>query len=357
MAKGPSYAVPATPTRGEDRADYDLTPCTEDLVTTGRSVRFEDTEFDHAAKDEDDHVDDELEDKAPVQKPDLHEEPDVFVTKSGGVKSLSRNLADEFEEAGKPEPAHDDIDELNDDLKKSSTMTRGASQLTTKKDGNRPPINEDTPLANKTLGQCLNAMLDTSSWIQLFAPKAARQAVWAELVEELSHPVNSTSTTQVAEDTVSLLMAMGMEAHAYPSSTALADWTAGTELQRWKRRLKTAFGSKDVGARRRPVARSAGERVNSVNIRLARTPKKTTRAVLCSAEQSSYSHDSHLITPRLENHKARSTANTRPDTGRRSSRRQAPGDDSSSDENNPFYQNDDENDATTELTWQIRELT
>ncbi|OWY95396.1 hypothetical protein PHMEG_00034610, partial [Phytophthora megakarya] len=109
---------------------------------------------------EDDYVDDELEDKAPVQEPDLHENADVFVTKSGGMKSLSRNLADEFEEAGKPEPAHDDIDELNDDLKKSSTMTRGASKLTTKKDGNRPPINGDTPVANKTLGQCLNAILE-----------------------------------------------------------------------------------------------------------------------------------------------------------------------------------------------------
>ncbi|OWZ04529.1 Eukaryotic/viral aspartic protease [Phytophthora megakarya] len=235
MAKGSSYAVPATPSRGEDRADYDSTPGTEDLVTTGRSVSFEDTEFDHDAKDEDDYVDDELEGKAPVQEPDLYKDADMFVTKSDGVKSLSRNLADEFEVADKPEPVHDDIDELNDDLKKSSTMTRGASQLTTKKDGNRPPINGDTPVANKTLGQCLNAMLDTSSWIQLFAPKAARQAAWAELVEGLSHPVNSTSTSQVAEDTVSLLMAMGMEAHAYPSSAALADWTAseaGTELQR-----------------------------------------------------------------------------------------------------------------------------
>ncbi|OWZ00560.1 hypothetical protein PHMEG_00028220 [Phytophthora megakarya] len=153
----------ATPSRGEDWADYDSTSGTEDLVTPGRSVSFEYTEFDHDAKGEDDYVDDEFEDKTPVQEPHLHEDADVFVTKSGGMKSLSRNLADEFEEAGKPEPAHDDIDELNDDLKKSSTMTCGASQLTTKKDGNRPPINGDTPAANKTLGQCLNAMLDTSS--------------------------------------------------------------------------------------------------------------------------------------------------------------------------------------------------
>ncbi|OWZ05317.1 Eukaryotic/viral aspartic protease [Phytophthora megakarya] len=331
MAKGSSYAVPATPSRGEDQADYDSTPGTEALLTTGRSVSFEDTEFDHDAKDEDDYVDDELEDKAPVQEPDLHEDA-----------SLSRNLADEFEEASKPEPAHDDIDELNDDLKKSSTMTRGASQLTTKKDGNSPPINGDTPVANKTLGQCLNAMLDTNIWIQLFAPNAVRQAVWAELVEELSHPVNSTSTSQVAEDTVSLLMAMGMEAHAHPSSTALAVWTvseAGTELQRWEWKPKTAFGSKDAGTGQQPVARSAGEKLNPANIPFPRTPKKTARAVFGSAKQSPYFHDSRMVTPRSESHVKR-LPTTRPD-----------------DEGNPFCQDDDENDATTELAWQIRELT
>ncbi|OWY97133.1 hypothetical protein PHMEG_00032416, partial [Phytophthora megakarya] len=229
-------------------------------------------------------------------------------------------------------------------------MTRGASQLTTKKDGNRPPISEDTPVANKTLGQCLNARLDTSSWIQLFAPKAARQAVWAELVEELSHPVNSTSTSQVAEDTVSLLMAMGMEAHAYPSSTALADWTAseaGTELQRWKRKLKTAKNESSEHS----VAEDAEE---------------DHRAVFGSAEPSPYFYDSHMVTPRAESRKARvaqeaeqteSTANIQPGAGRNSSRRQVAADDSSSDEDNPFYQADDENNATTELARQVRELT
>ncbi|OWY95010.1 LOW QUALITY PROTEIN: hypothetical protein PHMEG_00035105 [Phytophthora megakarya] len=86
MAKASSYAVPATPSRGEDRADYDSTPGTEDL----------DTKFDHDAKDGDDYVNDELENKTP--KPDFHEDADVFGTKSGGVKSLSRNLADAIEE-------------------------------------------------------------------------------------------------------------------------------------------------------------------------------------------------------------------------------------------------------------------
>ncbi|OWZ06881.1 LOW QUALITY PROTEIN: hypothetical protein PHMEG_00020806 [Phytophthora megakarya] len=229
-------------------------------------------------------------------------------------------------------------------------MTRGASQLTTKMDGNRPPINGDTPVANKTPGQCLNAMLDTSSWIQLFAPKrpcgpnSSKNSSSCELDEY-----------EPTEDTVSLLMAMGMEAHAYPSSTALADWTvleAGTELQRCNRKLKTAFGSKGVGAGRQPVARSAGERLNPANI--PRPP-----------EQSPYFHDSHIVTPRSESRKAHvareaeqaeSTANTRPGTGTSSSRCQAADDNSSSDEDNPFYQDDDENDATTELEWQIREL-
>ncbi|OWY94829.1 Eukaryotic/viral aspartic protease [Phytophthora megakarya] len=176
--------------------------------------------------------------------------------------------------------------------------------------------------------------------------------------------MNSTSTSQVAEDTVSLLMAMGMEAHAYPSSTPLADWTtseAGAELQRWKRKLKTAFGSKDVGTGRQPVARSTGERVNPASIPLPRTPKKITRAVFGSTEQSPYFHASHMVTPRyalLEKRSKRSRRRTldlalgeapldvkRPRTTRLS------------DAGNLFYQDDDVNDARPELAWQIRELT
>ncbi|OWZ09040.1 LOW QUALITY PROTEIN: hypothetical protein PHMEG_00018326 [Phytophthora megakarya] len=73
-----------------------------------------------------------------------------------------------------------------------------------------------------------------------------------------------------------------------------------------------------------------------------------------------------MVTPRVENRKAHvareaeqteSTANTQPGTGRNYPRRQAPADDTSSDEGNPFYQDDDEHDATTEVVWQIRELT
>ncbi|OWY94621.1 Eukaryotic/viral aspartic protease [Phytophthora megakarya] len=123
-------------------------------------------------------------------------------------------------------------------------------------------------------------MLDTSSWIQPFAPKAARQAVWAELVEELSHPVNSTSTSQVAEDTVSLLMAMGMEAHAYPSSTALADWTAseaGTRLRLEARTLALddnrwlELPEKDCRGRRRRPPKQYSAQPNSRRISMTHT--------------------------------------------------------------------------------------
>ncbi|OWZ14556.1 LOW QUALITY PROTEIN: Eukaryotic/viral aspartic protease [Phytophthora megakarya] len=305
---------------------------------------FEDTEFDHHANDEDDYVDNELEDTAPVQESDLHDDADVFVT-----RVVTRCHA--TSETNSKKQANQSLLMM---ILTNLPMTRSASKLTTKKDGNRPPINGATPAANKTLGQCLNAMLDTSSWIQLFTPNAARQAVWAELVEELSYPVNSTSTSQVAEDTVSLLMAMGMDAHAYPSPTTLADGAAseaGSELQRCKRKLKTAFGSKDVGAGRQQVARSAGERVNPANIPLPRTPKKTAKAVFGSAEQSPYFHNSHMNRKVRIVREAESTANTRPGTRRSSSRRQVAADDSSSDEGNPFYQSDDDNDATTELAW------
>ncbi|OWY91755.1 hypothetical protein PHMEG_00039534 [Phytophthora megakarya] len=103
-------------------------------------------------------------------------------------------------------------------------------------------------------------MLDTSSSIQLLTPKAARQAVWAVLVEELIYSVNSTSTSQL--------------------TLTLAAWTASeadTGLQRWKRKRKTAFDSKDVGSGRQPVDRSADRSVNPANIPLPRTPTSGVR--------------------------------------------------------------------------------
>ncbi|OWZ03056.1 Eukaryotic/viral aspartic protease [Phytophthora megakarya] len=101
MAKGSSLAVPATPARSCGHDDFE-TSGMDDLVTTERSVSFSDSVFDHDAQDEDEYVHDDTENKAPVQEPDLPEDAEMFVTKGGSVKSLSRNLADEFDEVDGP---------------------------------------------------------------------------------------------------------------------------------------------------------------------------------------------------------------------------------------------------------------
>ncbi|OWZ20231.1 Eukaryotic/viral aspartic protease [Phytophthora megakarya] len=111
-------------------------------------------------------------------------------------------------------------------------------------------------------------------WILLFAPKPARQAVWSEVVRELSYPVNSTSTEQVTADTVSLLTAI--------------------ELQKWKKKLKAVFGSQGIGVGRQLVARAVGEKVNPTNVPLPQTRKKMTKNGFASGEQSSYYQNSHM---------------------------------------------------------------
>ncbi|OWZ12471.1 Eukaryotic/viral aspartic protease [Phytophthora megakarya] len=80
-------------------------------------------------------------------------------------------------------------------------------------------------------------------------------------------------------------------------------------------------------------------------------------SVIICGQGGNPGHSISLAHVALETEQTESTANPRPGTRRNSSRRQVPADDSSSDEGNPFYQDDDENDATTELAWQIRELT
>ncbi|OWY95260.1 Eukaryotic/viral aspartic protease [Phytophthora megakarya] len=171
-------------------------------------------------------------------------------------------------------------------------------------------------------------------------------------VQEPDLPEDAEITEQVTADTVSLLTAMGMATHAYPSKIALADWSlteAGAELQKWKKKLKAAFGSQGVGL--------------LANVPLPQTPKKVTKNVFASGEQSPYFQDSHMITPRSANRQRRlvseiqheeHTANTHQGTSRRSTARTTRDDSSSDDDDDPF---DFYGDQTTELAQQIRELT
>ncbi|OWZ00599.1 hypothetical protein PHMEG_00028172 [Phytophthora megakarya] len=138
-----------------------MTPITERSVSFDDSVDYSDTTED----DEDDY----LEEKTPVSE--LSEGAVVSVGRSAGVKALARNLAEELEEVAGP--AMDSDDDGSDGAKPSAATGKATSQST----GFRPPINGDTPGANKVIGKPLELMMSRSSWMQMFGPTLVRQAV------------------------------------------------------------------------------------------------------------------------------------------------------------------------------------
>ncbi|OWZ13867.1 hypothetical protein PHMEG_00012740 [Phytophthora megakarya] len=88
-----------------------------------------------------------LEEKPPVSE--LSEGAVVSVGRSAGVKAITCNLAEELDElAG---PAMDSDDDGSDGGKLSAATGKATSQST----GFRPPINGDTPGANKVIGKTL----------------------------------------------------------------------------------------------------------------------------------------------------------------------------------------------------------
>ncbi|GMG18306.1 unnamed protein product [Phytophthora fragariaefolia] len=178
-----------------------------------RSVSFDDDSMTGSdAKDDEDlnEGNSELEEKAPAPMavaPDTPEDAVMFAGRSGGVRPLSRNLVDEFNEDDGPESAYEDFGDDGDNSK-SSLVT---AQVTEQANGNQPPLNGDTPAANKVLGKCYED-IKSSDWGELFEPTKIRQAVWSELSNELAWPVNYTTIEQVAKDTVAFLQAMGLKA-------------------------------------------------------------------------------------------------------------------------------------------------
>ncbi|POM72996.1 Hypothetical protein PHPALM_10204, partial [Phytophthora palmivora] len=262
------------------------TPPTSRLVTIAeRSGSFDESVGYSDAKEDDEE--EYLEEKAAM--PDLSEAAVVSVGRSGGVRSLARNLTEELDDVAGPEPTTEDSDDGSDGLKPLAMTGKTTSRST----GNRPPVNGDTPAANKVLGRCLELMKTRSNWMQLFGPKQARQAVWMDL--------------GVAQDTVLLLRAMGCEPQKFPSDAALKDWTptdAGTALRKWKKKLRTSFGVSEIGAGRQPIARRAPEAADPSKVPLPQTPKKRVNegsdagVFTATAEASPYMQDSHMVTPR-----------------------------------------------------------
>ncbi|KAE9337227.1 hypothetical protein PF008_g12635 [Phytophthora fragariae] len=144
----------------------------------------------------------------------------VSAGRSSGVHPLTRNLVDELDDVAKPEPAfgEDDGEYGAKDFPKTATATIQPTRI-------RPPLNGDTPDADKVLGRCVELLRTKSNWMKQFSPKMVRQAVWADLGRVLAAPIDSTSTLQLARETESLLQAMGCESQQYPSAMALADWS------------------------------------------------------------------------------------------------------------------------------------
>ncbi|GMF37708.1 unnamed protein product [Phytophthora lilii] len=213
--------------------------------------------YEEDAHDEDDD-DDYLEEKGPsVAPPSSPEDATVSMSRSSGVRPLSRNLTDEL-----------------NDVAETSAKAGGARPRST---GNRPPLNGDTPAATSV---------------------------------KLATLSTQTSSRQVARDTVLLLRSMGCEPQKHPSDAVLRDWTpsdAGIALMRWKKKLRMAFGTPDIGVGRQPVAREAPEADDPSKIPLPPTPRKTTIAedegeaagvFSDSTEAFPYFHDSHMVTPR-----------------------------------------------------------
>ncbi|EGZ15296.1 hypothetical protein PHYSODRAFT_259958 [Phytophthora sojae] len=234
----------------------------------------------------------------------------VSAGRSGGSRSIPRDLSGTFKDMPGPEPAYDADDGATEGFKPSVTV----GGATSKPVGTRPPLNGDTPAANKVLGRCLDLTKIKSEWMQLFFPK---------------------------QNTVDLLRAMGCEPQILPTEAALASWTptaAATALTKWRNKLRNAFGVAD-GATDDGVFATKGE-------------------------ASPYMQDSHMVTPRStdrserlarENEASFATPGTLGATGRRSGRRYDLHNDSSDsdDDLGPDYY---EGDLPSEWTRQVREL-
>ncbi|OWZ08927.1 hypothetical protein PHMEG_00018454 [Phytophthora megakarya] len=167
----------------------------------------------------------------------------VSVGHSAGARALARNLAEKSEEAAGP--AMDSNNDGSDGAKPSAATGKATSQST----GFRPPTNGATPGANKIIDKTLELMMTKSSWMQMFGPTLVRQAVCMNLGGDLVVPIDSTSTRQVAQDTVMLFRAMGCEPQRFPSDAALNDGApadAGTALRKWKEKLCVAFGVEEI---------------------------------------------------------------------------------------------------------------
>ncbi|OWY90867.1 LOW QUALITY PROTEIN: Eukaryotic/viral aspartic protease [Phytophthora megakarya] len=284
MAKGSNSAVPETPAKAGGADDYDTemleeTPGTDEY--TGRSLRGRQSTSSHMEEDYD------LE-----EKEDIPEDAIQVAGRSSCTRPLARNLMEELDEVVGPEPAFgDDDDEEREDDDDGSKQAVTTSLVTEQKTGYRPPMNGDTPAANKVLGRTYEEMI---------------KKMWADLGHELAVAVTATTTGQVASDTLQFLKAMGLQAKPRRHKQS---WSRGSlsklNLWKWKRKLRVGFGVTDIHYPQPPVGKTAGEGVDPSKIPLQKTPSKGYNTVpkshgvfSKSGDETPYFQDSHMIKPK-----------------------------------------------------------
>ncbi|KAE9285492.1 hypothetical protein PF008_g26902 [Phytophthora fragariae] len=292
----------------------------------------------------------------------------VSAGRSSGVRPLARSLVDELDDVAKPEPAFSEDD--GEDGAKDFPKT---TEVTTQPTGIRPPLNADTPAANKVLGRCVELMRTKSNWMRQFSPKMVRQAVWADLGRALAAPIDSTSTLAVARETEGLLRAMGCEC---PSTMALADWSpteATTALSKRKRKLRSAFGTTGAGVATLVFGSTTylvQTEADPSRVPLPPTPQKGTTDVkggtfAAKGPASPYMQDSHMVTPRSvdrsdrlakENEASFTTPNTRRTAVRPPEKRFEAREESSDSDEDRFDPDYYDGDQTGEWARQVREL-
>ncbi|RAW19979.1 hypothetical protein PC110_g23579, partial [Phytophthora cactorum] len=176
------------------------------------SVSFEDEE-EHGPDAQDDY--DDHEDKTPTPEPGAAtlETTKLSSGLRGATKSLSRNLAAELDDVAGPDPDYDDFNDGAEGSKPSVASAKRSALLNAR----RPPINGDTSAAKRVFDR-VETLMKNDEWMQLFKPIPKRKAEWPAFAHELQYPVNSVSTSQIAEDLVSLLLALGYENETYPST-------------------------------------------------------------------------------------------------------------------------------------------
>ncbi|KAG3047448.1 hypothetical protein PC121_g20053 [Phytophthora cactorum] len=99
-----------------------------------------------------------------------------------------------------------------------------------------PSLRDDSLAMDEVLARCL-AWIETNDWIGLFNTRLGCQTTREKLWAGRNHPTKAGSIAQAVEETVSLLLAMGLDRLSYPPEFNLREWSAakaGAELREFE---------------------------------------------------------------------------------------------------------------------------